>query len=273
MCYLCMLAGINVLSYCIQLFWFFSRLIRSNSLGQPAFSREEYLLHTAMPQQPQEIVNLTVLYTSPVKVLLLHLICGLGLPSAFWVACNFCALTLIKSPAETLRVVWAFEASIVILIYSFLRRNPDQSSYLKAILRGILGLPAGAVVIALGAIVLGAPVGIQHFKKTVHWSLLMSVFTFVPAASVFGQSWNEWHRIFAHTAPVGSTDFMICVPAHGAVIGAWFGAWPMPLDWERPWQEWPICVTYGAISGYIAGMVVSFGFAIFHSRQSRVKSD
>lgn len=29
---------------------------------------------------------------------------------------------------------------------------------------------------------------------------------------------------------------MICLPAHGAVIGAWFGAWPMPLDWERPWQ-------------------------------------
>lgn len=29
---------------------------------------------------------------------------------------------------------------------------------------------------------------------------------------------------------------MICLPAHGAVIGAWFGAFPMPLDWERPWQ-------------------------------------
>lgn len=29
---------------------------------------------------------------------------------------------------------------------------------------------------------------------------------------------------------------MISLPAYGAVIGAWFGAWPMPLDWERPWQ-------------------------------------
>ncbi|KZV57911.1 hypothetical protein F511_12517 [Dorcoceras hygrometricum] len=130
-----------------------------------------------------------------------------------------------------------------------------------------------AIANALGAIVLGAPFGIQHFKKTVHWSLLMSVFTFVPAASVFGQSWNDWHRIFARNAPVGSTDFMICVPAYGAVIGAWFGAWPMPLDWERPWQDWPICVTYGAISGYLIGMMLSSGFAIFHSRQSRVKSD
>jgi len=31
-------------------------------------------------------------------------------------------------------------------------------------------------------------------------------------------------------------EYMICIPAHGAVIGGWFGAWPMPLDWERPWQ-------------------------------------
>jgi len=35
---------------------------------------------------------------------------------------------------------------------------------------------------------------------------------------------------------MGSVDLIICLPAHGAVIGAWFGAWPMPLDWERPWQ-------------------------------------
>jgi hypothetical protein len=26
------------------------------------------------------------------------------------------------------------------------------------------------------------------------------------------------------------------MPSHGAVIGAWLGAWPMPLDWGRPWQ-------------------------------------
>ncbi|KAL6559750.1 hypothetical protein OROGR_004867 [Orobanche gracilis] len=133
--------------------------------------------------------------------------------------------------------------------------------------------PHSALVNALGAIILGAPVGIQHFKKTVHWSLLMSLFTFAPAASVYGSSWTDWHRIFAHTKPVGSTDFMICLPAHGAVIGAWFGAWPMPLDWERPWQEWPVCVTYGAILGYLVGMVVSFGFIVFNIRRHHGKGD
>jgi len=36
--------------------------------------------------------------------------------------------------------------------------------------------------------------------------------------------------------PSGPIEYLICLQAHGAVIGGWFGAWPMPLDWERPWQ-------------------------------------
>ncbi|KAI3455213.1 hypothetical protein Pfo_011876 [Paulownia fortunei] len=220
-----------------------------------------------------ESVNAAFSFASPLKLLLLHLTCGLGLASGFWVAVNFYSLTLNQNPAQTLLTVWAVEASVVIPVYSLFRRNPDQCSYVKAMARGLLGLPAGALVNALGAIVLGAPVGIQHITKTVHWSLLMSVFTFVPAASVFGSSWTDWHRIFAHTKPVGSTDFIICLPAHGAIIGAWFGAWPMPLDWERPWQEWPICVTYGAVLGYLVGMVVSFGFVVFHNRRHHGKGD
>ncbi|KAH7547536.1 hypothetical protein FEM48_Zijuj01G0320200 [Ziziphus jujuba var. spinosa] len=93
-----------------------------------------------------------------------------------------------------------------------------------------------ALVNAFGAIALGAPVGIKYLPKTINWSLMMSLFTVVPATSVFGSSWADWQRIFAHTKPIEPIDYMICIPAHGAIIGAWFGAWPMPLDWERPWQ-------------------------------------
>ncbi|GMQ09340.1 hypothetical protein CsSME_00052755 [Camellia sinensis var. sinensis] len=131
--------------------------------------------------------------------------------------------------------------------------------YWKAVGRGILGLPAGAVVNALAAIALGAPVGIKC--------------EVVPAVSVFGLSWTNWQRIFAHTKPTGSVDYMVCLPAHGAVIGAWFGAWPMPLDWERPWQEWPICVSYGVIAGYLVAMVASFSFILLRGERQHVKGE
>ncbi|XP_018827958.1 uncharacterized protein C1450.15-like isoform X3 [Juglans regia] len=133
----------------------------------------------------------------------------------------------------------------------------------------------GALVISLGAIALGAPVGTRYFLTTINWSLLMSLFTIVPAVSVFGSSWKDWQRIFAHTncRPIGSLDFMICLPAHGAIIGAWLGAWPMPLDWERPWQEWPICVSYGAMAGYLVALVVSFSLILVWARFEHVKRD
>ncbi|KAK8678880.1 hypothetical protein V6N13_144358 [Hibiscus sabdariffa] len=101
----------------------------------------------------------------------------------------------------------------------------------------------------------------------------MSSFTFVPTACVYGSCWTDWHRIFACTMPKGPLDFMLCLPAHGAVIGAWFGAWPMPLDWEHPWQDWPICVSYGAMAGYVVGMVGSIGLAVMYTGGKQLKAE
>ena len=33
--------------------------------------------------------------------------------------------------------------------------------------------------------------------------------------------------------------------AFGAVSGAWLGAIPIPLDWDRPWQVWPLTCVLG----------------------------
>ncbi|CDO98284.1 unnamed protein product [Coffea canephora] len=217
-------------------------------------------------------VRIDSVVITPWKALLTHVTCGVGLGVAFHAAHNFYSINLIQNPAKTLRLIWVIEAPVVILLYSLFRHRPNQCSYLKAVVRGLLALPAGAVVNALGAIALGSPM-IQNFNRTLHWSLLMSVLTCVPTASVFGSSWADWHRIFAHTKPSGPVEYMICLPAHGAVIGAWFGAWPMPLDWERPWQDWPVCVSYGALAGYCVGMAAAFGFVLFGNNRRHVKGD
>ncbi|XP_060205286.1 uncharacterized protein LOC132633089 [Lycium barbarum] len=214
-----------------------------------------------------------LLSVSPLKALTLHLICGIGLGLAFWVTHHIYSLDLITHPSQTLRLISVFLAPVLILLYSHLRHDRNQCSYVKAVGRGLLAIPAGAVVNAVGATILGAPVGFEYFPKTFSWSLLMSLFTFVPAACVFGSSWTDWHRVFARTKANESTDCMICLPAHGAVIGAWFGAWPMPLDWESPWQEWPICVTYGAIAGYLMGLVASLGCIFFRNHQQHLKRE
>ncbi|ANM58544.1 phosphatidylinositol-glycan biosynthesis class F-like protein [Arabidopsis thaliana] len=148
-----------------------------------------------------------------------YVITGLFLIFGFHVVRNKYSVDLISDPTLTLRLLWIIEFPIVVIIYSLFRRNPEKCSYFRAVGRSLVGL--------------------------------------IAATAVLGASWIDWHRIFASLKPIGIIEHMLLVPAYGAIIGGWFGAWPMPLDWERPWQEWPICVCYGAIGGYIGGQMVS----------------
>ncbi|XP_062096733.1 uncharacterized protein LOC133802443 isoform X2 [Humulus lupulus] len=223
----------------------------------------------------------TIVETSPsptptvsaLEVALGHLICAIGIAISFWLTKYVHFITLISHPSEYLRLIWVIHCPIVIILYSRFRQNCQQCSFFRAVGRGIVGLFAGAMVNAFVAIALGTPIGVKYFSKTINWSMMMSLFTVAPAASAFGSSWTDWQRIFAYTKPVGPIDYMICLPAHGAVIGAWFGAWPMPLDWERPWQEWPICVSYGAIAGYLIGTAASFSFVLARGTLRHTKRD
>ncbi|KAF2365213.1 GPI biosynthesis protein Pig-F [Trinorchestia longiramus] len=39
------------------------------------------------------------------------------------------------------------------------------------------------------------------------------------------------------------------------LFGAWIGALPIPLDWDRPWQTWPLTCTIGALLGEAAASI------------------
>ncbi|XP_010497615.1 PREDICTED: phosphatidylinositol-glycan biosynthesis class F protein [Camelina sativa] len=208
---------------------------------------------------------------SALGAVFVYLITGLFLAVGFWVVRDKYSVDLISDPSLTLRLLWMIEFPIVVIIFSLFRSNPKKCSYFRAVGRSIVGLISGAIINALGAVSLGAPIGLQSLPKTIHWSFLISVFTVVPATAVFGASWTNWHRVFASLKPTGNIEYMILTPAYGAIIGGWFGAWPMPLDWERPWQEWPICVCYGAIGGYVVGQIVSLSLMIFLRKHKNLK--
>jgi GPI ethanolamine phosphate transferase 2/3 subunit F len=44
--------------------------------------------------------------------------------------------------------------------------------------------------------------------------------------------------------------------AVGCFLGAWLGAVPIPLDWDREWQKWPVTIVTGAYAGYVLGKMV-----------------
>ncbi|KAE8668484.1 hypothetical protein F3Y22_tig00112305pilonHSYRG00065 [Hibiscus syriacus] len=67
---------------------------------------------------------------------------------------NVYSINLIFDPTATLHLIWAIEFPVVILLFS-----------------------CWALLNALGALALGAPVGLQYFEMTISWSLLMSSLT------------------------------------------------------------------------------------------------
>lgn len=48
----------------------------------------------------------------------------------------------------------------------------------------------------------------------------------------------------------------------GTAVGAWLGAVPIPLDWDRAWQAWPVTVVVGAYAGGVLGRAVGGGSCV-----------
>jgi len=40
------------------------------------------------------------------------------------------------------------------------------------------------------------------------------------------------------------------------LAGSWIGVIPIALDWDRPWQAWPLTPAFCAIGGYIVASLV-----------------
>jgi len=110
-------------------------------------------------------------------------------------------------------------------------------------------------------ILFGAPVA-SHFLQTYLLALLLSLLIiFTPAYSIGTPSLSDdgpsivnrmtWVRLFAELSIRNPVERAIVYPAIGTAFGCWLGVIPIALDWDRPWQAWPLTPAFGAILGYI----------------------
>ncbi|KAF8523686.1 GPI biosynthesis protein family Pig-F-domain-containing protein [Hysterangium stoloniferum] len=65
--------------------------------------------------------------------------------------------------------------------------------------------------------------------------------------------WSTALRLFGEKKLTRELERSMVYPVLASFIGSWIGAFAIALDWDRPWQAWPLTPAYGAMTGYIMG--------------------
>ncbi|KAK4881985.1 hypothetical protein RN001_005304 [Aquatica leii] len=121
-------------------------------------------------------------------------------------------------------------------------------------LKGIAVLFTTIVIYYVVAVLFGAPFLSGH-EETFMFSLLLTVLTALPSCLHLGADTTISLLIeltsFEGDIITESIRQSIC----GTLFGAWLGAIVIPLDWDRPWQVWPIPCSLGSMIGYICSNI------------------
>jgi phosphatidylinositol glycan class F len=120
----------------------------------------------------------------------------------------------------------------------------------SAILATILSLAMSVLVYAL-LILFGAP-AISNVAETFLCAVHIALLSVQPLVFVYNLDSKIWKDIISVKLPLNGV--------YGASVGTWLGAWlgaiPIPLDWDRAWQRWPITILAGAYIGTAVGTLV-----------------
>lgn len=108
----------------------------------------------------------------------------------------------------------------------------------------------------VGIILFGAPF-LDNHEQTMMLSSLLTLLAVFPLVVHSGVE-DAMQLMFAvKVYNKDSVVEMLINNAKFAVCGAWLGAVVIPLDWNTPWQVWPIPCYLGALGGYLVSNVLN----------------
>lgn len=122
---------------------------------------------------------------------------------------------------------------------------------LKEILKCAVLISVMQALYFLIAILFGAPVLTKH-EETFMFSSMLSVLTIFSPCLHLGS--NYVINLLCGVYPSGDLiGLLLLKNMKFTLFGSWLGAFVIPLDWDRPWQEWPVPCAYGAMVGFVIG--------------------
>jgi len=107
------------------------------------------------------------------------------------------------------------------------------------------------------AIIFGAPFFSEGIS-TLEFSVVLSFLTTLPICLSTSAKQHLIAQLIFDLLPLDNFQFFALRVAGGAILGAWLGAFVIPLDWDRWWQVWPIPCIFGSVTGSTIGLVEGF---------------
>ncbi|KAL6725076.1 hypothetical protein Aduo_019894 [Ancylostoma duodenale] len=105
------------------------------------------------------------------------------------------------------------------------------------------------------AVLLGAPL-LSELYATCLLSFWLTLLTGLPLIIIYrGES--HLREFLFEGRYRGSTELLAHRAIFGALIGAWLGAFVIPLDWDRWWQRYPFPNFVGASCGWALGLCLA----------------
>ncbi|XP_033840584.1 phosphatidylinositol-glycan biosynthesis class F protein [Periophthalmus magnuspinnatus] len=116
----------------------------------------------------------------------------------------------------------------------------------------------------------GAPL-IDSALETFSLAVLLTSLTTLRCLCVLGPNIQAWIRVFSRHGAMSVWDTCLQITVTCSLVGAWLGAFPIPLDWDRPWQVWPVSCSFGATFGFLTGLFAAPTWIHYHRKQLTYK--
>ncbi|KFV63036.1 Phosphatidylinositol-glycan biosynthesis class F protein [Dryobates pubescens] len=163
-----------------------------------------------------------------------------------------------------------------ILLHLVLKPNqsPKRSSFTHKISRFLkccVYFFMSCILFHVIIVLYGAPL-IESVTETFLFAVLLSTFTTLQCLCMLGPNIQAWIRVFSKNGATSIWESSLQITTVCSILGAWFGAFPIPLDWDRPWQVWPISCSLGATFGYAAGLILAPLWIHWNRKQLTYKS-
>lgn len=125
---------------------------------------------------------------------------------------------------------------------------------------------SGVVFYYVLAIFFGAAL-FEAFTETFMFSLLMTILTVLPLCLNLGH--ESVVELVEGICPDECFDRLLLRGVLVTWVGAWLGAFVIPLDWSRPWQRWPVPCCFGAISALAVYHIASCFYHLTHHLRTK----